>query len=244
MDFSIYLWAPSGRLFESEVRLPCNDSKDGKMSPVESLSGDSIDRFEECSAKNNTKAPDELRPESLDQRDNGWLAGESDFDADGDITDDVLTINNLARRFAVLPDNEFRARGDFNHERINEFPQIAAPISIPSWGPLAECARRVSSDKWNWFFAAADQQSSCKCEPIMPIHYKLRALDIWNPTENKIAAIIPITQLFRADRFCIELQYFIANYRYVGQQSVRLPSFGVFWRLWVIILSLALVRMR
>ena len=166
--------------------------------------------------------------EALEQQSLGWLDGPYDLMDNGRLALEPDTAINIAFRFPVIQPGKVRACDDCRHSTLNDFCVIATPLSLPSWGHIVECVRRVSPGNFNVSFAVADQWPAYKCEPLHPDNIPLCALAIWNPHTSKFFGSKPLTQLFGSTDAVLNYNVLSRIIASLANRIFAIPAIGYF----------------
>ena len=89
-------------------------------------------------------------------------------------------------------------RDDLRHNMVNLGTSAMTPITLPTWGHMAQVAKRVHTSGMEWAFLKGDRASEYKQLPLGPKYANLTAVALRNHSSVKWMAIIPRALLFGA----------------------------------------------
>ena len=112
-------------------------------------------RFRERSKASGFRNATSLLDEAIAHVTEGWLGGPRDISDSGGI--DIFDKggggpDNIAFRFGVCQFGKLRARDDLRHNMANLATSILTPITLPSWGHIAQLSKDVRGTDFHWIF--------------------------------------------------------------------------------------------
>ena len=149
-----------------------------------------------------------LWAEALDQVDRVWLCPPCEFSPTGDIPIFPPWETNAAFRFGVSLGEKLRARDDLRHNMVNLRTSSMTPITLPTWGHLAQMAKRVHNSGLDWAFLKRDRASAHNQLPLDPRYANLTVVALRNPSSGKRMASIPKVLLFGGVSAVIHYNFF------------------------------------
>ena len=101
-----------------------------------------------------------LRAGALGQSKDGWVDGPRDFNSSGDI--EILGKGNadVAFRYGICQFGKLSERGDVRHNMVNLATPVLTPISLPSWGHIAQLSTAVSPSNLAWSLLKTDHKDA------------------------------------------------------------------------------------
>lgn len=140
----------------------------------------------------------QLWAEAMEQCACGWLAAPLPFDSDGNLLGSDFDAANLAFRFPVIQGAKIRACGDFKYGLINLCAADLTPITLPTWGHIAQIAADLSTPPREWSFMRADHKAAYKNLPLNPDQSRFCIAPRRSPGDSEWYGFSPRTLLFGA----------------------------------------------
>ena len=137
-----------------------------------------------------------LWEEAMEQVSEGLLSEPPPLSVNGDLPHFSLGTTNVAFRFGVTQGAKLRACDDLRNNLVNLRTAVLTPITLPTWGRLAQIAKFVSPSSKNWHFLKGDHASAYKQLPLGPQYANLTIVALRNPDTGLWMGFIPKVLLF------------------------------------------------
>lgn len=168
----------------------------------------SLKRFRERARASGHANAAPLWAEALSQVEQGWLCPPCAFPPNGDIPIFVHGAANAAFRFGVTQGEKLRACDDLRRNMVNLCALVMTPITLPTWGHLAQMAKQVPPSGFDWAFIKGDHASAYKQLPLDPRYANLTVVAPRNPSSGLWEAFVPRVLLFGAVSAVIDYNCF------------------------------------
>ena len=147
-------------------------------------------------AKHRVPLTDELWKEALDQVKAGRLDTRRQLKYKGDFADEPRYKLNVAFIFAVRQSEKVRACDDLRHSNTKLGAVAASPITLPTWGIVAQLCLLIADKPRDWGLAVNDRESAYNHHPLTPDHADLAAIALRSPDGGRLYGFMPRTQVF------------------------------------------------
>ena len=113
----------------------------------------------------------------------GWVDGAIPIHSSGFLPDIHPEGVHIAFRFGFEKAGKLRACDDLKHNWANLAFSVWAPITLPTWGHIAQSALDLRKHRLGWAFSKAGPAPAYKYHPVLPEHAR-RAFFPLRPPDN------------------------------------------------------------
>ena len=122
-----------------------------------------------------------LWTEALEQVSLGWLSEPLPISTKGDVPGLQVGSPNIAFRFGAEQQEKLRACDDIRPNIVNLCASVLTPITLPTWGHIAQLSKLGFHTKRKWVFLKSDHVDAYKQLPLDPEYANLTVVAMRNP---------------------------------------------------------------
>ena len=193
-----------------------------------SLFQDKASRFISRARRAPVRHADALWADAMAQVGDGWITDPRVLDSQGNFEAEPDTPIINAYRFGVPQDSKLRGCDDLKDSRTNTACVVQTPISLCSWGHIAESIHLSRHLDHEWAFGKIDIRSAYKFLPIASKDSPLAVVTLWCPCRERRFGFATRTQLFGSTASALHYKCFSHILTTFLTRILLTPTFGYF----------------